>query len=33
MNWVAWGLCGLLAILIASDFIRVEKEEAGKKKS
>jgi len=24
MNWVAWGLCGLLFVIIAQDFIRVE---------
>jgi len=32
MNWVAWGLCGLLFILIASDFIKVEKQQAMKRK-
>jgi len=25
MNWVAWGLCAVLAVVIAQDFIRVEK--------
>jgi len=32
MNWVAWGLCALIFILIAIDFIKVEKEHAAKNK-
>lgn len=24
MNWVAWGLCGVMFVIIAQDFIRVE---------
>jgi len=24
MNWVAWGLCALIAIVIAKDVIQVE---------
>lgn len=26
MNYVAWGLCGLFTVLLARDFIKVEKE-------
>lgn len=26
MNWVVWGLCGLIAIRMLSDFIKVENE-------
>lgn len=33
MNWVAWGLCAVLFILIATDFIKVEKDQAARKKS
>jgi hypothetical protein len=31
MNWVAWGLCGLIFVLITRDFIKVELEQAAKK--
>lgn len=33
MNWVAWGLCAILFILIVLDFVKVEKEQSQKKKS
>jgi hypothetical protein len=32
MNWVAWGLCGVIIILLGKDFIDVELELAGRKK-
>jgi hypothetical protein len=32
MNYVAWGLCALLAYLIFSDFIKVELNRAKHKK-
>jgi hypothetical protein len=31
MNWVAWGLCGVIFVLITRDFIKVELEQAAKK--
>lgn len=31
MNWVAWGMCGVIFLLIMSDFILVEKEQNAKK--
>ena len=33
MNWVAWGLCALIAVVLAFDFIKVEKEIAKNKRS
>ena len=33
MNWVAWGLCALLFVVIAQDFIRVERQRMQDKKS
>ena len=32
MNWVAWAMCLLIAVLLTTDFIRVEKEHFDKKK-
>ncbi len=32
MNWVAWGLCIVLVLLIGTDFVKVEKELANTKK-
>lgn len=32
MNWVAWGMCGVIFYLIMSDFIKVEKELKAAKK-
>ncbi len=32
MNWVAWGLCGVIVMLLSKDFIKVEIEQAAKKK-
>ena len=29
MNWAAWGLCVVFALLLAVDFIRVERDRAG----
>lgn len=33
MNWVAWGLCAFLFVLLAQDFIRVELNKRGEDKS
>lgn len=33
INWIAWGLCGLLFVLMAQDFIRVELSRRGGGKS
>ncbi|KJR44356.1 hypothetical protein UF75_5269 [Desulfosporosinus sp. I2] len=33
MNWVAWGLCAILLIIMAQDFIRVEMSRKGGGKS
>jgi hypothetical protein len=32
MNWIAWGLCAVLFLWIANDFIKVEKERYAEKK-
>ena len=31
MNWVAWGLCVVVVVLIMTDFIRTEKERSKEK--
>lgn len=33
MNWVAWGLCAILFVIMAQDFIRVETNRKGGGKS
>lgn len=33
MNWVAWGFCAILFVIMAQDFIRVEMSRKGGGKS
>ena len=33
MNWVAWGLCVILFVILVQDFIRVETSRRGEDKS